>query len=355
MKILHLPTSVGGNAYGLSRGERQLGLQSDTLVTYSTWFDYPADINLQLEKIKSSAGKFLKLFATFLDIRNKYDVFHFNFGSSLIHSYKAQYCQLELPFYPKNSKLFATYNGSDARQKSPTINNSDIPSHCYDDYFEYIDSEKLDKMRQKSINKMARYVKHIWALNPDLLNVLPSKKSSFLPYTVSLSNNETFPPIFKKKLKILHAPTSRAAKGSDVILSVFDELKTKYKNSIEFILLENVAHKKAYELYKTADLIVDQILIGWYGAVAVELMQMGKPVVARIAEKDLHFIPKPMADDLNETIINAGPTTIYNCLAKIIENPGILKKFSEASIAYAKKWHNPDYVAGITKQQYEVC
>ena len=31
MKILHCPKNVGGNAWGLSRAERKLGLQSDSI------------------------------------------------------------------------------------------------------------------------------------------------------------------------------------------------------------------------------------------------------------------------------------------------------------------------------------
>ena len=33
-------------------------------------------------------------------------------------------------------------------------------------------------------------------------------------------------------------------------------------------------------MYAQADLVVDQVLIGWYGALAVETMAMGKPVIA---------------------------------------------------------------------------
>ena len=45
-KILHAPADVGGHAYGLSRGERELGYESDVVVISSGPFGYGFDRNL---------------------------------------------------------------------------------------------------------------------------------------------------------------------------------------------------------------------------------------------------------------------------------------------------------------------
>ena len=37
MKILHLPTSVGGNSWGLAQGEKALGLDSKVLIDSNNW------------------------------------------------------------------------------------------------------------------------------------------------------------------------------------------------------------------------------------------------------------------------------------------------------------------------------
>jgi len=50
-------------------------------------------------------------------------------------------------------------------------------------------------------------------------------------------------------------------------------------------------------LSETADLLVDQLLTGWYGAVAVEMMALGKPVVCYLREDDLKFIDSRMRAD----------------------------------------------------------
>jgi hypothetical protein len=356
MKVLHLPTDVGGNSWGLSRGERSLGLLSEVLTLTQSKMGYPSDIKLYDEN--ATPSRFYKLFKrvlAFFKIRSKYDVFHFNFGMSLIHLLQHPlFYHFDLPFYPKSAGLFVTYNGCDARQKYPTIQRSKIAAcHNSECYGGMCNSGTKDLERQLGIKKMANYVKHMWAITPDLLHFLPPGKASFLPCSVSRFNNEIFLPKLQKKLKIVHAPTNQAAKGSSFILAALNKLQLKYPDSLEIELIQNLPFDQAVELYKQADIVIDQIVIGWYGAFAVETMLMGKPVIARIAMEDLKFVPSQMANELMQTIIHADPYTIYDVIERCLHDRSFLKQRAEASIAFANKWHHPKYLAGLTKEKYE--
>lgn len=356
MKVLHLPTDVGGNAWGLSRAERLVGLQSDVLTRERSNLAYPnGDIKLNLETISFRSARFLKLLSSFFRIRNKYDIFHFNYGTSLLHMAQHPFFYLlDLPFYPKKAKLFVTYNGCDARQKFPTMQRTPIAAcHHENCYNGMCNSGKKDKERQKCIEKMSRYVKHMWALNPDLLYFLPPDKSSFLPYTVCSYEVGKYLPKLEKKLKIIHAPTNQVAKGSSYILEALYRLEKKYPEHLDILVIQNLPYQQAVEMYKQADLVIDQVLIGWYGAFAVETMLMGKPVIARISVEDLKFLPPQMANDLLQTVIQADPLTLYDVVERCLHDREFLKKRAEASIAYATKWHHPAYVASITKAKYE--
>lgn len=355
MKVLHLPTYTGGQAWGLAQGERSLGLDSKVLVRNNEWLGYSCDIDLGLDKMSSPFAKFAKLTKTFFQIRNKYDVFHFNFGSSLFHSPQNHLNHLELPFYPKQAKLFATYNGCDIRQKYITMQRTSIAachnSTCYNGQ---CNSGKLDELRLKGITKMQKYVQHIWAVNPDLLYFLPPHMSSFLPYSISLDGIAVnLPKLERKKIKIIHAPTNRAAKGSDYIFTAIAKLEKTHAEYFDFKVIENIPHAQALQLYQDADLVIDQILIGWYGGFAVEVMAMGKPVIARIATEDLHFLPLQMAKEVQEAVINADPISIFTVLKQCIEDRKLLQDYANTAIEYARKWHHPHYVASLTKEKYE--
>jgi glycosyltransferase involved in cell wall biosynthesis len=356
MRVLHLPTSVGGNAWNLAQGEKALGLNSEVLVAVQNWLDYSADIVLDSQGTASRYRRAWRSAREFLRIRSAYDVFHFNFGSSLFHTPRFHLNLLDLPFYPKNAKLFVTYNGCDARQKFPTISRTGL-SACHEPkcYHGMCEFGRYDEFRRRAIAKMARYARHMWALNPDLLYFLPPEKSSFLPYAVALEEPTPTRPRFEGRLRFLHAPTNREFKGSRYVLDAFERARRSRGDDVELILVENLRHREALSRYRDADVVIDQVLLGWYGGFAVEAMKMGKPVIARIAEEDLHFIPEAMARDVRETVINAGPNSLYDAILRCVDDRQFLRERAAASLEYANRWHDPKFVAALTKEKYEAA
>lgn len=353
MKVLHLPTAVGGMSWGLAQAEQKLGLESQVLLTTSNKFGYPGDIYLDLET-SGMLKRFATLCKTFLQHRSAHDVFHFNFGSSLLDFPNYGLNLLDLPLYPRNAKLVMTYNGCDARQKFQTTAMNPF-SACHDSscYGGICNDGSQDTLKQKRINRVAQHADHIFAVNPDLLWNLPKDKSSFLPYAISSWYSLTTEPLnLNSRLRIVHAPTNRAAKGSQYILQALDNLTQKHPH-VEVILVEGLTNSEALNIYKSAHLIVDQVLVGWYGGLAVEAMRMGKPVAAFIREEDLVFIPKEMAVDLKSAVINISPDDIEQKLLPYVENPQLLSVVREASLDYANKWHDPIKVALATKEVYE--
>lgn len=349
MKVIHMPTSVGGMSWELAQGEKEIGIDSKVFYAKQNWLNYACDYCMEtnlrnrfFEKIKWS-----RFFA------KNFDVIHMNAGTSLIDYPQYNLDFLDLLLYKKN-KLFMTYNGCDARQKYKRISQTNISAcHFNDCYAGLCLNGNKDKERERRIRKLAGRGIKMFAVNPDLLNFLP-EGATFLPYAInigSLPRREKY--AIGKRLKIVHAPTERGAKGTEDIIATIEQIKRKYPNSIEFRLVEGVPHKDALKMYKEADLIIDQIRIGWYGGLAMETMCMGIPTIAYINEEDLHFIPSQMAKDCRETVISAIADTLFETLENLINNPEILYQKHEASMEYVRRWHVAEYVASITKNYYE--
>jgi hypothetical protein len=105
------------------------------------------------------------------------------------------------------------------------------------------------------------------------------------------------------------------------------------------------------KLYADADILVDQLLVGWYGGLAVELMALGKPVVAYIREDDMGFIPSAMHADL--PVVNATPGSIYNVLRELLTaRRHELGAIGVRSRQYVETWHDPIRVASLLKATY---
>ncbi len=181
LRVIHLPTSVGGMPWGLAQGERRLGLDSKVLTATHTWLNYHSDISLHWEN-KRALSIFLSSLGTFLKYRNTFDVFHFNFGSTLIDFRRYGIHHWDLPFYPKNKKIIFTYNGCDARQKYKTMERTEIAAcHEKECYEGICNNGARDRMREKRVRIATKYAHHLFAVNPDLLYFLPGPCSSFLP------------------------------------------------------------------------------------------------------------------------------------------------------------------------------
>jgi glycosyltransferase involved in cell wall biosynthesis len=354
MRVLHCPTNVGGNPWALSRAERKLGLLSDVMVFVNDkWYASPVDYDLNLSR-EHLARSVVSLSAFFIKALFKYDVFHFSFGSSFT-PFGITPRPLELMDLPLlkslGKKIIVTYQGCDVRQKSFCINNFAVSACAEADCYGGYCNDEIDTDRKRRATRFGHYAHKIFSLNPDLLRVLPAG-AEFMPYaSVDLSN--WVPSEGKrtadKKLTILHAPSGRGVKGTRYVIEAIEKLKQTF--DIEFLLVENVPHEKVREMYAKADLAVDQLLCGWYGGFAVEMMALGKPVVCYLREEDLDFLPADMKKEL--PVINAKPDSIYEVLLKTINERDSLPEIGVKSRAFVEKWHDTIKIARRLKEVYE--
>ena len=101
---------------------------------------------------------------------------HFNFGQTLFPNR----FQVDLPLLRAMGKaVFMTYQGDDARQGDYCREHFDITfaNRVTEDYY----GAKSDAAKRRRIARLGRYADGIYALNPDLLHVLPPQ-ARFLPY-----------------------------------------------------------------------------------------------------------------------------------------------------------------------------
>lgn len=341
MKVIHLPTAVGGNAWNLSSAEKKHGIDSTVLNIGNSKFGFGCDIKKDWDKNKFTYP--IKAYLFYKKAIHNYDIFHFNFGRTIFDYKFSMINMIDLIYLKrKNKKIVVTYQGSDSRLAKYSMDNYDI------NYFKSYSQKqlkkeyKVDKRKIQRFKKVAKYADIVYATNPDLLNVLP-KNTKYRPYT-KLQIDEWTPSYSdynKEEICIVHAPTNRVIKGTDIVIRVIESLKKKYK--INFLLIEDMSNDKAIELLKKADIVIDQLYIGFYGGLAVESMALGKPVVAYIREDDLKHIPKQMRDEI--PIINANESNLEEVLIKLFEQKSDLNKIALNSRRFVENWHDSMKIA----------
>lgn len=354
MDILHLPVNVAGAASGLVEGEKSLGHVSSTLSIEPSRRGFQSDKQVDLFS-KGPVHRLINSIKLVAEIRNEYDILNFHFGSSLMHFPRLGLDHVDLPFYGKRPRKIFTYQGCDARQKYPTMarnrSQGNAFAACFNEecYGGACNSGVRDTRRARAIDKAARYADHMFALNPDLMYFLPKEKSSFLPYAIHGYSTIEVPSAAQKSTSetfhIVHAPTDRAVKGTAYVFRTVESLKQTYGDRIRFTLVENMKVDEARRVCAEADVIIDQLLVGWYGGLAVEAMKMGIPVICFINPSFEQFLPDGMMAQM--PIINSTPVTLETTLKGLIDNRDSLAEISKASLDYAERWHNPEFVAKL--------
>jgi glycosyltransferase involved in cell wall biosynthesis len=351
--VLHAPYDVGGNSYHLARAESALGFESRNLVYFRQWLNYPCHKNLRM---KPGADPLMKAswWASMYKIVRNCDVLHFNFGGSFLTDVSRGRVFMDLPVWRSfDIATFVTFQGCDSRISKYCVQNFHI-NGCVDCRSRQFCESTYDNFKSECLSQVGRHFDGVFALNPDLMYNIPGAR--FLPYSNCDLDVWQPPKGFDWNhggpVRILHAPTWREIKGSDLIVQAVEELKSEGEGeNVELVLAEGIPHDRVRETYDSADIVVDQLLVGWYGGLAVEAMALAKPVVAYIRESDLRFIPRRMQEEL--PVLNATSTRLKDVLRPLIRSAEKRRNVGERSRRFVEKWHHPSAVAAITTAAYQ--
>lgn len=375
LRVVHVPSSVGGNPQGLSRQLRELGMHSEVWALASNPFGYRADRTLWARDDGLLLREWKRLGAIWA-ISREFDVIHFNFGTTLSEPlpmrrdsdrglvrkfktlvnaiYRRALFRIEIALYRLHGRpMFIHYQGDDARQGDVSLAQFrySIARQVGGGYY----CRPSDAFKRGMIRTMARTCSQVYAVNPDLLHVL-HPGARFIPYCHILLDE--WPPRFidpagTAPLRIGHAPSHRGVKGTDLILAALDRLRSE-GHVFVLDLIEGVSQEEARKRYAEVDVLVDQLHAGWYGGLAVEAMALGKPVLVYIREEDLHFIPAQMRSDL--PFVQVTPDTIEDGLRRVLAMPRAeLFELSRRSRAYVERWHDPATIAADIMQDYHAA
>jgi glycosyltransferase involved in cell wall biosynthesis len=315
--VLHIG-SIAGVPQELSSAQRRIGLRSDVLsfefddFGYRTDFHYPIKLNYYSRSsiYPSNPLNLLQKMPRIIPLAKNYDVLHFHYSSGLPFG-------LDFLIWKLIGKTaIIHHHGSDIRYK-------------------------------KESSFYSRLAQRIFVSTPDLLEW--SRDAIWVPNPLDL---EMYPYVGLKNqqsnemdsIKILHAPSRRRLKGTEHVLSAIKKLRNEGYN-IELILIENTPHKEAIEYYKQADIVVDQLLIGWYGMLAQECMALGKPVCVYVREDLEGFIPF-------KAMLNTSADNIVENLRLLIEDPLLRAELGEKGRRYVEQFHSSDKIARLLMDYY---
>ncbi|MEX2577574.1 MAG: hypothetical protein WD342_00840 [Verrucomicrobiales bacterium] len=365
IRVIHAPEAVAGQSAELAAAERRAGLDSEAISLRPHPFGY-GGIRVFGKSTLKPPEVFAAWFRMFFHVLRHCDVLHLNFGRSIFDpgpnmlSRIPRWSGLRLFFFllqrleflcyrVRGIVVFVTYQGDDVRQGDRQSNGEgpSMSSRVETGYY----TKESDAIKRCRIRFFARQARRIYYLNPDLARVTEGK-AEFLPYaSVNLREWGAVAPDASEPCHLVHAPSHRGAKGTEFVLEAVQRLRDE-GIPFRFSLVEGKTRQEARAIYESAHLVVDQLLAGWYGGLAVECMALGRPVIARIREEDLDAIPPEMRREL--PLVRATPDTLGEVLREWLRKPAeALRERGDASRKFVEKWHDPDAIAIRMKKDYE--
>lgn len=352
MRILHGPVNIGNQARVLSQYERELGANSRLVINYGTWLEYESDRVLSDYGDHSRKARARRL-AFGLTAPIRHSVMHLYFGRSFLcwddygDPTPLWYADLRLAKRLRRT-VFMTLHGCDVRISSASsAHNAITPCHLGACSAAPMCRARLDERRREMVRTILPLADRVFVLNPELVRYAPG--SQFLPYaSVDVHAIRPTPSSASDRVTIVHAPSDEGIKGTAQIVAAVNRLQERHP--IDFRIVKGVPHAEALKLYRQADLVIDQLLAGWYGGLAVEVMAMGKPVACYMRGSDFDVLPDGMRSDL--PLVRISPETLDADLEAAIARRDEWRAWGQASREFALQWHDPRKIAAGMLEAY---
>jgi glycosyltransferase involved in cell wall biosynthesis len=307
LRSLHCPVNIGGIPATNVQALRRKGLEARLLMFRPPKLrsDVP-DIVLNVPD--GFWRRQLVQARAFARVLPDTDLFHFYFGNTLIPR-RLQFPVLRVT----RRKSVLHYLGSDIRGKS---------------------QEELVWGKRADAEIVGSWDAHRW---------VPT--AHVVPPPIDLARYVAAPPPANERVRIAHAPSNRAKKGTDAVIAACKELP------VELDLIEGVKHDEARQRYTRADVIVDQLVVGWYGLFAIESMATGRPVITYLHDDAVALTES--AYSVQVPIVNATKDTLVEKLRPLVESAQLRRELGERGRAYVERVHDMDVIGDRLVEIYE--
>ncbi|MGE5500228.1 MAG: glycosyltransferase, partial [Syntrophothermus sp.] len=150
-----------------------------------------------------------------------------------------------------------------------------------------------------------------------------------------------------EKVRIVHSPTNRKYKGTELIISVIERI-SREKN-IEFLLLENLPREDVLRVKSRSDICIDQVggTMGGtgYGKAGIETLAMGIPTITNMTKSYSSWLPE------NPFSVANNAEELYLRLNELIDSAELRSTMGEKGKEWVRKYHGYE---NVNKNLYEL-
>jgi len=147
-----------------------------------------------------------------------------------------------------------------------------------------------------------------------------------------------------ESVKVLHSHAligrnagGKNIKGTEYVNAAVERLQREGFD-VKFVNLQGIPSRNMRFHQLQADIIVDQLIYGWYGSTSLEGLTLGKPVICYIRPSWREYVASFFPEWKNCPIISATPETIYVELRKLVSDAEYRIRVGEESRRFAENF-----------------
>lgn len=203
--------------------------------------------------------------------------------------------------------------------------------------------DELDSIAARNRTLAARSVAPSLVSTPDLLDDVPG--AAWLPLVVDPSRWVADRPSVAQggRIRVVHAPSSGAIKGSELIEPVVRSLAAE--GTIDYRRIERIPHSEMPDVVRQADVVLEQFRLGSYGVAAVEAMAAGRIVIGSVDERVADRVEA--ASGLRPPILSSSPEGLDRLLRELAADPSAALATAARGPEFVRRVHDGSLSASV--------
>jgi hypothetical protein len=316
----------------LSRALRMEGLKSDCLMLnvgagkgiLNVGWDYamPADLR--------PVTRWLLEHYYLWTVLARYDVIHSHFKTFLSHT------GWELPYLKRLGKVLVFHSrGCDVRHRSLNMRLQPELNCCQE--CEYPVGSCDTPYQRQQVGIMRKYGDVFFVTTPDLRDFVPG--SEHIPFIHPMGVDvESIVPVPRDPalFRVVTSSNHHGLDGTRFIRAAVERLQREGR-AIELIEVSQMPYREALAVYKSADVYVGKLRMGYYNNANIETMMLGVPNMSYIRDDFRAIAP-------DCPIIVTRPDTVYDRLQYYIDRRDELRAIGARGPAFVQAHHEPQQI-----------
>jgi hypothetical protein len=316
MRVLLAPVEAAGVAAAMRAALRARGHAADIVCFAPHAFGYEHDRVASTYPQRVREG---------LAAPARYDVLHFQFGTTLCEYLDAAWARLL-----RRPLLLMHYHGDDCRLRELVFSRHPARARVYDL------QPRDDALVRRRLRLASRLCHAAVVADYELVSyVEPWFRTVYVaPAPVQLPTPGPSPAPGDGAPVVLHAPSNPRIKGTAEITAALERLAAR--GLLRPRILTGVAHSEVLAEMGRADVVVDQLNSENYAIVATEAMALGKPVLSEFDPADLPGFARDVP------VVRITPETIDARLAEVCGDAELRRRLGRAGSDFVRRVHDPE-------------